>query len=382
LNLGGEAGEGRKTMKRAIVAVAIACGAGIVAMAQKPADNAPGTGPYIRFGLVKAGDTAPTSTVGDDLAPGAPVAVRFTARQSLCESTIGGPFEKLPPPPADARYLMRLSAELLGEKDGTYSVRLTSQRLRAAGAPDPEPPLEQTVSLRDGDRVVVDMVREAAPGCAIPAVTIEARFFVRQDPALAQAVYLADVWFVHKDDTGREWNQHLSTNVNGAVDVPLVFKDVTFPLPKIDPAQDEFTAFVRVTGTLRARARRDGLVDIDLTTRRGAGLLLPSMPPGADGSSTRKSITVRLDETTAIELPQPSSGYVETAMRIGEKMPGTGVIGARPGGTEGQTLQPKMSIRDGRFIFNTGAFFKDHVTRLLIRLRAPAPSPPGHPPQN
>jgi hypothetical protein len=97
------------------------------------------------------------------------------------------------------------------------------------------------------------------------------------------------------------------------------------------------------------------------------------MPPGADGSSARKSITVRLGETTAIEFPQPGSGFVMTAMRIGEKMSGSGVIGARPSGTEDQTTQPKMFIRDGRFVFNTGAFFKDHVTRLLIRLRASEP---------
>ena len=359
-------------MKTTIAAVAIACCAVIAAVAQKPAGSASGTGPYIQFGVVKAGDTAPTSTTGTDLVPGTPAAVRFTARQSLCENGLGGPFEKLPPPPADARYVMRLAAELLGEKDGAYSVRLTSQRLRVAGAPDPEPPLEQTVSLGDGDRVVVDMVRDTAPGCAIPAVTIEAKFFVRQDPALAQAVYAADVWFVHKDDAGHEWNQHLTANVNGAVDVPLVFKDVTFPLAKIDPAQDEFTAYVRVAGTLRARARHDGLVDLDLNTQRSAGLLLPSSPPGAYGSSTRKAITVRLGETTAIEIPQPSSGYVMTALRIGEKMPGSGVMRGGAGGTGEQTSLPAMSIRDGRFVFNPGAFFKDHVTRLLIRLRAPA----------
>ena len=161
--------------------------------------------------------------------------------------------------------------------------------------------------------------------------------------------------------------------MNGAVDVPLVCKDVTFPLPKIVPAQDEFTAYVRVAGTLRARARHDGLVDLDVNTQRSAGLLLPGSPPGAHGSSTRKSITVRLGETTAIEIPQPSSGYVMTALRIGEKMPRAGVIGARPAETEGQTILPKTSIRDGRFVFNAGALFKDHVTRLLIQLRAAEP---------
>jgi hypothetical protein len=361
-------------MNRVIVAIAIACCAAAAVIAQNPVDNSVRGGPYIQFGLLKAGQTVATSTVGADLVLGTPSSVRFVARQSLCDSQFGGPFEKLPPPAADAKHLVRLTAELLSEKEGAYSVRLTSQHLRAAGGPDAEPPLEQTATLRDGDRVVVDMVRDSVPGCAIPAVTIEAKFLVRQDPALAQAVYLADVWFVHKDDAGHEWNQHLTANVNGAVDVPLVFKDVTFPLPRIDPAQDEFTAYVRVAGTLRARTRPDGLVDLDVNTQRSVGLLLPSMPPGAAGGGTRKTITVRLGETTAIELPQPSSGYVVTALRIGEKMPGSGVIGARPAGTEDQGVLPKMSIRDGRFVFNTGAFFKDHVTRLLIRLRAPEPN--------
>ena len=362
-------------MKRTIVAVAIACSAVVAAVAQKPADNPTGTRPYVQFGLVWPGETAPTSWTGDDLVAGTPATARFVAGQSLCQSTFGGPFEKLPSSPADARYVIRLAAELLGEKDGAYSVRLTSQHVRFAGASEPDPPLVRTVSVRDGDRVALDMVRDVVPGCETAALTLEAKFFVRQDPALAQAVYAADVWFVHRDDAGHEWNQRLTANVNGAVDVPLVFKDVTFPLAKLDPAQDEFTAYVRVAGTLRARARHDGLVDLDINTQRSAGLLLPSSPPGAYGSSTRQSITVRLGETTAIELPQPSSAFVMTALRIGEKMPGSGVIGARPAGTGEQTVLPKMSIRDGRFVFNIGAFFKDHVTRLLIRLRAPLPDP-------
>jgi hypothetical protein len=314
-------------MKRLIVVLAIAYSASIVVVGQKPADNPSDARPYIDFGLIKAGQKTPTQGTGDDLAPGAPVTARFVAR-SLCETNFGGPFGKLPPAPADARYVFRFAAELLGQTENAYTVCLTSTHLRFAGLATAEPPFEQTLSLRDGDRVTLDMVREATPGCDTPSMTIEARFFVRQYGALVDTVYVADMWLVHKDDSGHEWNQQVATNVDGAVDVPIVFKDVTFPLPKIDPTQDEFTAYLRVMGTLRARPRQDGLVDLEVNAQRRAGLLLPSTTPGAFGLSTHKVIAVRLGETTAIEIPQPSSGMITTALRIGGKMagPSSGVI--------------------------------------------------------
>jgi len=158
------------------------------------------------------------------------------------------------------------------------------------------------------------------------------------------------------------------------VDVPIVLKSITIPLPKIDLAQDEFTAYVRVLGTIRARPRHDGLVDLEVNAQRGAGLLLPRTTPGAFGLSTHKVIAVRLGEIIAIEIPQPSSSMITTALRIGGKIAGPNSSIIRPGvGVEDQSNQPKMAIRDGNFVFNTSAFFRDHVTRLLIRVRPSAP---------
>jgi hypothetical protein len=356
-------------MKRfALVLGLLAVGGGIGLLAQSPSDGGSGARPYVEFRLVRSGQTS-GSTVGDDLKPGAPATAIFTSKQSLCESTFGFGVS----PSADARTVVKLSAELLDQKDGAYSIRLTSHHQRSVGQPGGEAPLEQVVSLRDGDRVVLDMLRDAipVPGCSTSAITLEARLLVRLDPSVAQTIYEADVWFVHRDENGREWNQHLATNINGAVDTPILFPDVTFPLPKLDPNQDTFTAFVRLTGTLRARARTDGLIDLDVTTARTLGLLLPSTPPGARGESKRKTITVRPDETTAIEIPQPGSGFVMTALRIGDKMPGSGSVGARPEGSGGAPMSsmPKMFVSNGRFVLNTGVFFKDHVTRLLVRVR-------------
>ncbi len=58
-----------------------------------------------------------------------------------------------------------------------------------------------------------------------------------------------------------------------------------------------------------------------------------------------------------------------TALRVGEKISGTGSVGARPGGS-GASLSdmPKVFVTNGAFVLNTGVFFKDHSTRLLIRV--------------
>jgi hypothetical protein len=357
-------------MKRLVLIIAsLVLGGGVGLLAQSPADGGSGMRPYVEFRLVKSGQTTPTATVGGDLKPGSPAAAVFTAGQSLCDVSFGSAGR---PPRADARTVVELVAELLDQKDGAYSVRLTSHHLRAAGRPGGEPPFEQIVSLRDGDRIALDMLRDpvAVPGCSTSVVTLEARLLVRLDPSVARALFVADLWFVHRDETGREWNQHLTANVNGAVDMPFLFNDITFPLPKLDPGQDLFTGFVRLTGTLKARARTDGLVDLEVSTARSIGVLLPSDPPGVSGEGKRKSITVRPDETTAIEIPQPASGYAETALRIGEKISGSGTIGARPAGSgDPLATMPKVFIRNGAFVLNTGVFFKDHVTRLLIRVR-------------
>jgi hypothetical protein len=184
------------------------------------------------------------------------------------------------------------------------------------------------------------------PGCNTSSVTLEARLLVRLDPAVARTLFVADIWFVHRDETGREWSQHVTSNVNGVVDTPLLFNDVTFALPRLQADQDLFTAFVRLSGTLRARARTDGLVDLDVSTARSVGLLLPSMPPGVHGQSARKSITVRPDETTA-RNPAAEIRFVMTALRIGGRSPGR--CGWRAAGRVGRPLasQPKVFITNG-----------------------------------
>ena len=360
-----------KTFTHLIVAFV---SAGAAVLAQGPSDGAAGTHPYVEFRVLKSGPTGtqPSATTGADLANGAPTTALFYTGQSLCSVSIGTPAKDAP---ADARNVMKMMAELLGEQDGTYSIRLTTQRLRTAGQAPTEPVSEQTVSLREGDGTLLDMVRDASPAgsaCSTSALTLEAKLSVRQDPSLAQAVFAADLWFVHRDETGKEWTQHATMNVNGASDSPFGFNDVTFPLPKLDPRQIDLAAFVRLSGTIKARARADGLTNLDLTTVRRVGL----QPTASEwrGGAARKFMTVRADETTAIELPQPTGIESRSLDGTGSAAAGGVSVGAQAGAgsatTSGQTVAAgeKVSVVNGRFVLNTTAFFKGHQTRLLVRV--------------
>jgi hypothetical protein len=354
-------------MKRlALVIAMLAWAGGQAAFTQTAAAGGPQ--PYVEFRMLRSGQTTPGATVGDDIKPGAPVAAQFTARDSLCQSTFGAASI----PHDEARTIVKLTADLLDQKDGAYSFRLESRHLKAEGRATSQA-FTQVVSMRDGDRVTLDMLRDPSPaaGCTTSTVTLEAKLLLKPDPALARALYVADLWFVHRDETGHEWTRHATTNVNASVDAPLLFNDITFPLPKLDPGQDVFTAFVRLSGTLRARPRADGLVVLEVSTQRGVGILLPSNQPGTYGASRRMTLTVKPDETAAIEIPQPASGFVMTALRIGEKMPFSGRFGAGPadGTPDPMASQPAVFINKGAYVLNTGVYFKNHVTRLLIRVR-------------
>lgn len=207
--------------------------------------------------------------------------------------------------------------------------------------------------------------------CQVHTVTINARLVLQAtDPALARARYTADLWLVHTDPDGQEQREHLIVNVDGSGSLPFMFNRLSFPVPVLDPQQGNAEAFIQVTGALRTRPRTDGLVDVDVDTNRMVfGMDRPDKPAGTFGTPTRKTLTLKADETTAIEFPPPSSGYVSLA--LGDPQ-GSGVaMGVRAGGAQGQPAAggPTVELRDGRLVLHTSRFFKGHRTQLLIRLR-------------
>lgn len=347
--------------------------AGATVLANNDVDT-PGWIPVLEVRGVSAAPTGPRGDVSRtwNLVKGEPIAATIASGASLC--LLGsGAAEPLPGPPLQ-HNVWKMSGEYLGEQAGRHQVRVTSGFTRRGGQPASET-TTQTLSLREGDSVTLDVMTGPVSGtCQVHTVTLDARLVLQaSDPALVRARYSADLWLVHTAPGGQEQREHLITNVDGSASALFMFSRLSFPVPVLDPRQGNTEAFIQLTGALRARTRTDGLVDLDVDTNRmifGAERLdKPSsytMPPA------RKTLTLKAEETTAIEFPPPGSGYVSLALGDAQAG-GTGriVVGTRAGGAQGAATPDGVPVQvsGDRLVVNTSAFFKGHRTQLLVTLR-------------
>jgi hypothetical protein len=306
-----------------------------------------------------------------NLVKGEPFAATITSGTTLC--ALGIAAGDVPPGPSPSA-VWKLSGEYLGEQAGRHQIKVTSGFTRLGGQPA-SGTITQTLSLREGDHVTLDVVTGTASGsCQVRNVIIDATLVMQPaDPALARARYAADLWLVHTDPNGEQQKEHLITNVDGSSTAPFNFSRLSFPVPALDARQGTVEAFIQLTGALRARTRTDGLVDLDVDTNRVIfGAERTDKPSTFSLPTARKTLTLKVDETTAIEFPPPGSGYVSLALGDAQAG-GTGRIlaGARAAGSA-QAATPDgvpVQVSGDRLVVNTSAFFKGHRTQLLVTLR-------------
>jgi hypothetical protein len=299
---------------------------------------------------------------------GGPLAMTFVAGPTLCRMGVGSG-DNLPPDAGTSRVTWVVSGTWLGEQADRLQLRLTSKFLRLGGR-ESSVSTTQTVSLRDGDEITLDAVSEPLDGdCNVHTVTFNARLaMLPATVTLAQATYAADLWLIHNGPFDAEMRDHMVVNVNGLASVPFQFKPLGFSLPMADPRQGNISATISLAGSIRGRARADGLVDLDLETNRLVyGITSPETVPALT-SMLRKTMTVRPGETTAVEFPPPSSGYSSVAL---EQPSGSGGVRA---GADAATAAPPaqesaVQVVHGRLVLDTARFFRGHKTQLLITLK-------------
>jgi hypothetical protein len=345
--------------------------AGATLLAHNDADT-PGWIPVLEV----RGASAARSRVSRDwkLVKGEPIAGIIASGASLCALGQGGA-EPLAGPPAPHANVWKISGEYLGEQAGRHEVRITSGFTRRGGQPAAET-TTQTLSLREGENVVLDVMHGPVDGgCQVHTVTIDARLTLRaSDPALARTLYNADLWLVHTAPNGEQRKEHLITNIDGSASTPFNFSRLSFPVPFLDPRQGDTEAFIKVHGSLRARTRTDGLVDLDVDTNPIIfGAERTDKPSTSSPPPARKTLTLKVEETTAIDFPPPSSGYASLALDNPPTGSGVGgiTVGARAGGA-GQAATPHgvpVQVSGNRLVVNTSAFFKGHRTQMLVTLR-------------
>ena len=319
------------------------------------------------------------------LAKGVPALATIWSR-SLCSFGIGVPGESGVPiedvpaefGPGPAANVWKVAADYLGEQNGRYQMRVTSGFTRLGGS-DSTSTITQTLSLRDGDSVVLDALKEAPDAaCPVRIVTFEARLALQTtNNALLRAQYTADMWLVHTGPDGKEHREHLVMNVDGSQVMPFMFNRLAFPLPQVDPRQGNAEAVIQLTGALRARPRADGAVDLDIETSRLVfGLDNPDAPFRSSPTTVRKTLTLKADETTAIDFPPPSRGYSVMPLTDKRKVPRI-ALKADPAAKDAAkdmkkrlyTVLESIEVKDGKLFLYTNKFFQGHKTQLLITLK-------------
>jgi len=311
--------------------------------------------------------------VAPKLVKGRPATVTVWTGRSLCDVGIGsGEPMQVPSPPSN---VWKMSADYLGESAGRYQIRVTSGFTRT-GDRDASDTTTQTLSLQDGDSVVLEALNAPleAP-CQVHTVTFNARLAMQAtDPALARARYTADMWLVHTDPDGKEQREHLVMNIDGSLVMPFMFNRLAFPIPQVDPRQGNAEAVIQLTGALRARPRADGLVDLDVETNRLLfGLENPDGPIRSVPTTVRKTLTIKENETTAVDFPAPATGYSAIALDQDTKTVKLTVrkvpLKVSKQITKNGTGEDIVVVKENKLFLFTDKFFKGHTTRLLITLK-------------
>jgi hypothetical protein len=230
------------------------------------------------------------------------------------------------------------------------------------------------LTLDDGQTYTLDLVRgsDAAP-CRTPAVVVELRASVSEDPALADTVLRYDLWLVRQDRTGKTERQHLFfTGAHGDA-VDFRFAALQSDVEKLQADQYDYRVATRVSGTVRGRMTRGGQVSIDLETRRSDGLertgsRVNSGPPPRPGGG-RKVLTAALGEAIEVQLP-PGTRYSSALASAKDEAERR----ARPSGTRANAASEpdatqRLRIRDGRLEVNYGPFFEGERLSVIVQVR-------------
>jgi hypothetical protein len=282
--------------------------------------------------------------------------------RSLCTIGIGGG-----DPTAAPANVWKMTGDYLGEQNGRHQIRVTSGFTRLAGSGSTATNT-QTLSLREGDSVVLDALTDRADAtCPVRIVTFEARLAMQAaDPALARSRYTVDMWLVHTDPDGKEQREHLVMNVDGSTIMPFMFNRLAFPIPQVDARQGNAEAVIQLTGALRLRPQGDGTVILDLETNRFLfGLERPDAPLRSSPSAISMTFKTREGETVAVNFPPPSSGFSSIAL----SKDGTTAVAVRPGTVRLTPSPGAVTVKEGKLILYTFEFFRGHSTRLLITLK-------------
>jgi hypothetical protein len=236
------------------------------------------------------------------------------------------------------------------------------------GSPISSASAKQRLTLNEGTSYPIDMLRAASPGtCTAGAVILEIAASAIEAPAFADTVLQYDLWVTHQDGTGRKQTRHFVVSAKQGTAGAFEFPPFRFGIPRLTVDQYDLDLVTRVIGSIKGRLRENGTVDVELETRRVDRLEMANEnKPAMARAGGRKTMTLRLDETVEVELPN-GSGF--SARGASPQTPTvSGKVGIAPRTTT-MSSASAVALKDGMIIVSFREFFDDDRFSVLVRVR-------------
>jgi hypothetical protein len=186
------------------------------------------------------------------------------------------------------------------EADATSArARLRWKRsvLRPGAVDVPDIEREYDLRMHEGIRETLDLVRPIA-GTAedCDGALIQAWMDFSEPPELAGQLFDFDIWLVHREADGREVLDRATGRTLHGEDLKYLFKTLRYDTR--GAPQTDGDVEVKLSGRVKARARRDGLIDLAV----GLGRIVNYQALGS-GEGGSKQATIRDGDTVEFELP-------------------------------------------------------------------------------
>jgi hypothetical protein len=164
-----------------------------------------------------------------------------------------------------------------------------------------------TVSLREGDRILLDFARPPGSGCFRNAA-LEVTAQLKEDPHLSARQIAYDLWFVHETTDGKKTSARTHLTAGQGERLPFAFPMQKLPALASGGSGDE-KLHVTVTGQVRGRIRRDGALELSLGTERMLSYVAPDgSNDGGIGEGGERVVRVQPGEAIRVEMPDPAQG--------------------------------------------------------------------------